>query len=64
MQFYYSIIVKKLKTMKRRVGTEMSSSELVTVKDQYKGCIEEHLGVSNRNPLRVGLDGAIPLKNG
>lgn len=50
--------------MKRRVGTEVSFSELVMVEDQYKGCTEEHLRVSNRNHLRVGLDGATPLKNG
>lgn len=33
------------------------------VKGQYEAFIEEHLGVSNRNPLwRVDLDGASPLK--
>lgn len=32
--------------MMRRVGTEVSFSELAVVKGQYEGCIEEHLGVS------------------
>lgn len=50
--------------MKGRVDTEWILSELVVVKDQYEACIEEHPKASNRNPLRVGLDGARPLQTG
>jgi len=36
--------------MKRRVDIGRSQSESVTVEDRYEAYIEEHLGVSNRNP--------------
>ncbi|GAA0104448.1 hypothetical protein UT300013_10700 [Paraclostridium sordellii] len=48
---------KKIKTMKRRVSIKCSHSELRVVKAQYEVYTEEHLGVSNRNNFRVGLDG-------
>jgi len=32
------------------------------VEGQYEALIEEHLGVSNRNPWRVDLDGISPLE--
>ena len=35
----------------RRVDKGSSLSELTMVKGQYEAFIEEHLGVSNRNPL-------------
>lgn len=50
--------------MKRRVGTGVIYSESVMVEDRYDAFTEEHLGVSNRNLLRVELDGAESLKNG
>ena len=31
---------------------------------RYKTYFEEHLGVSNRNLMKVGLDGARPLSYG
>jgi hypothetical protein len=49
MYNYYNKLIN-LKTVKRRVDTRWSLSELVMVRDRHEVCIEEHLGVSNRNP--------------
>jgi len=47
--------------MKRRVDMFGNQSELAMVKGQYGSHVEEHLGVSNRNRMKVGLDGTEPL---
>ncbi len=47
--------------MKRRVNIEGSYRELTMVECQYEIYIEEHLRVSNRNLMRVDLDGIVPL---
>ena len=47
--------------MKRRVGIEGSYRELAMVECRYEIYIEEHLRVSNRNLMKVDLDGFAPL---
>jgi hypothetical protein len=39
--------------MMGRVNTDWIQSESMRVKDRYEDCIEEHPGVSNRNPLWI-----------
>ncbi len=50
--------------MKRRVGIEGNYRELTMVECWYEIYIEEHLRVSNRNHMRVDLDGFAPLLAG
>lgn len=50
--------------MKRRVGTGLKHSEPAAVGGRYDACTEEHLRVSNRNHMKIGLDGARPLQTG
>jgi hypothetical protein len=44
--------------MKRRVGIDLIYSESGMVEDRYESSTEKRLGVSNRNRMRVELDGA------
>lgn len=44
-----------------RVGIRTSQRESMKVRNGYKAYIEEHPWVSNRNQMKVGLDGFTPL---
>lgn len=50
--------------MKRRVVVGIFIESRGRWKPDIIPIYEEHLGVSNRNPLKVGLDGARPLNPG